>query len=831
MAAVGSALLLAAAAFAVGSCSITVTHESPGQYHATPQAGDATFDNYVLNPANPTPAAPNAYEGGRMGAAHYRDRGAPASSRAYGELSTGQSDTDNDGTYGAAFYLPPGTVVGEHPAQQGTIDLMRWKDDETGSQGGIRIGEDHRGHLVDSSGGDVEPGHEFALEEGCWNWLVVHQKLRSSASEGPLSEVFLNGRKMISSASVNTSSPIAGTVDRVQFGLVQMGSHPSQETGDLDLFVDNAFITDGNNPQNWGMEEQSSAPLCRPLPNILFIVSDDQRADEMLGATNPIGDLVMPNTRRLFRNGPGGTGGTEFSRAYVTTPLCCPSRASIMTGEYAHNHGKRANGNSELATFAPNLKYSIQRYLHDWWGYRTALFGKFLNGWVHTYDPRHSALVPDRTPPDTHFDEYAMFDGEYKSRGTTVRTCGIDPSDYKIKSYSCIFSEPPVDNVPNSPQYNWDAPGKALENLRYTNDYVSERTQQFLQNQDAPGKDAQPWFLYVAPYQPHESGAPNGPNAWCSMTEGSDPAVANRSRESISDPQIGDPLLKPQYHETDRSDKPNWVQNWSDARQIFEPDIGTPDQCSTRYSGLREQQIRVASDVDKLVNDVFSKLDATGETNDTLAFYISDNGYMWREHSPGGEGVPSECHDNIYQDGAAGAPLPCGPTSKGKPYRESIQVPLYARWPNRPSSWSSFLAPGHTDGRLVANIDLAPTVLDAVGGLLLPPTQYERPMDGQSLRDSSREKLLTEGWASGEEKVPAWASVVWPSGNQYIRTDDNDPNTVGAQPFDEYYTDLTQNDNVFGMTPPPLEAGQLELMRQCSGSTVPAFMNPINPCP
>jgi arylsulfatase A-like enzyme len=237
----------------------------------------------------------------------------------------------------------------------------------------------------------------------------------------------------------------------------------------------------------------------------------------------------------------------------------------------------------------------------------------------------------------------------------------------------------------------------------------------------------------------------------------------------------------------------------------------------------------VASAVDKLVNEVFAKLDATGETNDTLAFYISDNGYMWREHSPGGQGMPSECHDDIYHQGAAGAVVPCGLSSKGLPYRESIHVPLYARWPNRPTSWSSFLAPGHSDGRLVANVDLGPTVLDAVGGLGLPPTEFDRLMDGRSLRDSSRGKLLTEGWAT--EGLPDWASVVWPNENQYIHTDDNE-SAPGAQPFEEYYTSPTQNDNVFGVSPPPLQPGELDSMRECAGSNVPPFLNTVHPpCP
>lgn len=66
-------------------------------------------------------------------------------------------------------------------------------------------------------------------------------------------------------------------------------------------------------------------------PNVLIIVTDDQRAG---------GDTlsVMPETRRLLARG-----GTRYPNAFAATPLCCPSRATILTGRYAHNTGVRNN--------------------------------------------------------------------------------------------------------------------------------------------------------------------------------------------------------------------------------------------------------------------------------------------------------------------------------------------------------------------------------------------------------------------------------------------------------------------------------------------------------
>ena len=67
-------------------------------------------------------------------------------------------------------------------------------------------------------------------------------------------------------------------------------------------------------------EAQAASP-----PNVLLIVTDDQRANGTLSA--------MPEVRRLRNEG------ADFRRAYATTPFCCPSRGSIVTGLYTHNHG------------------------------------------------------------------------------------------------------------------------------------------------------------------------------------------------------------------------------------------------------------------------------------------------------------------------------------------------------------------------------------------------------------------------------------------------------------------------------------------------------------
>jgi arylsulfatase A-like enzyme len=106
-------------------------------------------------------------------------------------------------------------------------------------------------------------------------------------------------------------------------------------------------------------------------PNILLIVTDDQRFDTLHG---------MPAVSRWFVDG-----GVTFSSAYTTTPLCCPSRASVLTGQYMHNHG--IDDNVEDADRLQRVqRRTVQAALRKA-GYRTGLFGKLFNNWPNEIDP------------------------------------------------------------------------------------------------------------------------------------------------------------------------------------------------------------------------------------------------------------------------------------------------------------------------------------------------------------------------------------------------------------------------------------------------------------
>ena len=147
-------------------------------------------------------------------------------------------------------------------------------------------------------------------------------------------------------------------------------------------------------------------------PNIIFMLTDDLA-----------GDLVpfMPTLRRMQRQG------TTFTDYFVTDSLCCPSRATTFTGEFPHNTGVFTNSGADGGyqafnahgdqrnTFATALRSA---------GYRTAMMGKYLNG----YQPA-DPVPPGWSEWDVAGDGYPEFDYSLNENGHVVRY-GHRPEDY-----------------------------------------------------------------------------------------------------------------------------------------------------------------------------------------------------------------------------------------------------------------------------------------------------------------------------------------------------------------------------------------------------------------
>jgi arylsulfatase A-like enzyme len=372
------------------------------------------------------------------------------------------------------------------------------------------------------------------------------------------------------------------------------------------------------------------------------VITDDQRATETLG--------VMQVTRRLFLKK-----GRRFTNAFATTPVCCPARASIFTGQYAHNHGVRRNG--EMGTM--KQEYTVQRYLKEA-GYRTGIFGKYGNGWNRR-----------RNPP--YFDRWAIF--------------STSSNHYR--------------------DGDWNVDGTIRTIDAYASEYIKRRAVKFIRHGEVADRD--PWLLFLNPPAPHHPSTPQ-------------PAYANRLYPTWP----GNPAVR----ERSTRDKPPYVRR-------------APPKTLDDGRAIRLRNLRALESVDDMTRRVFTALRRQGENRRTLAIFMSDNGFMWAEHKL---------------------------TSKYHAYTKSIQIPLAMRWPGK-------VRRGGTSRKLVANIDVAPTIMDAAR------IDSHHLMDGRSLlRSWKRSTLLHEQWKVRTSSVPTWKSLRTRR-MQYIEYFDSE----GNRTFREYY--------------------------------------------
>jgi arylsulfatase A-like enzyme len=455
-------------------------------------------------------------------------------------------------------------------------------------------------------------------------------------------------------------------------------------------------------------DEQASAS--NPRPNILVILTDDQRAEGTLTQE------TMPKTvNRLQKPG------VDFRNAFVTTPLCCPSRASIMTGQYTHNH--EVTG----AVFGENMRFdsSLQAYLqqHDEHPYRTGLFGKFLNNWNLDKDPEY-------------WDDWSIMNGDY--------------CPFLVNERGSRNRYPPLDPVTGGPQRNPDgtlAECKADEIGKtalgpYATHHIRDRAVGFLEDGEASeATDAKPWLLYVAPTAPHALFTPEADYA-----------------ESVFSPYEWNPATF-----EDSSDKPPWVgSSPANPTQIF------GDGTST---GRRVHQLRTLRSVDDMVGTLLDELEQKGE-QDTLILFLGDNGYLWGEH---------------------------GLTAKGLPYDPAVRVPLLMKYP-------PVTTPGSTDDRIVANIDLMPTALEAAG---VSPGAGDPPLDGQSLIGNAtpRQRIHTEYYRHNDADT-TWAATRAPGDYLYVERYAGDGETVVVREFYDLATDPFELTNLYGPDGQPDEPGE-----------------------
>ena len=382
------------------------------------------------------------------------------------------------------------------------------------------------------------------------------------------------------------------------------------------------------------------APAADARPNILVLETDDQTFESM---------AVMSKTRELI-----GAQGTTFTRSFANYALCCPSRSTLYTGQYAHNHGVVTNT-------PPNggfTRLDTSNWLPIWLqaaGYRTMHVGKFLNGYGRD--------APPSVPP-----------GFTDWHGT------VDPSTYGFYGYT-VYENGTRRTYPGV----------------YSTDFIAARAGELVA---AAAPAAQPFFMSVAFVAPH-SGRPREPDDLPGIAT---PAVAPKYANAFAGTALPQPAS---FNEVDVSDKPLAMQ----ARPRLTP---------ARVAAIQEayqQRLESLLSVDDAVASIVSTLRSTGELDNTLILFTSDNGFFHGEHRI--------------------------PTGKVLAYEPSIHLPLLMRGPGVPR--------GATAKQLVTNADLAPTIVDAADAT------PARAQDGRSLLELlaepgtewGRELLIEGGNAQG----------------------------------------------------------------------------------
>ncbi|MCL4288480.1 MAG: sulfatase, partial [Thermoleophilia bacterium] len=350
-------------------------------------------------------------------------------------------------------------------------------------------------------------------------------------------------------------------------------------------------------------------------PNVVVIMTDDQDFRSM---------SAMPKTRRLIANA-----GTRFDRSVVNFPLCCPARATLLTGQYAHNHGVLWNnwpyGGYRMLDGSETLPVWLGRA-----GYRTIHIGKYLN--------EYGEQDPTEVPPG--WDDWHG---------------GVDPSTYDY--YGMTLN------------HNGRLKTYPRTERNYSTNVYTRLADRAIGDASKSGK---PFFMNLAPNAPHTVAIESG-----ATMEGSPALPPPRYADVYADREMP---IYPSFNEADISDKPTTLSAYFPTQMTEQQALELQDHWRGRMGSLLG--------VDDMVAEVVGKLRRTGELEDTVIVFTSDNGWILGEH---------RLRDPITENGkAAGV--------KYVPYEGSSRVPLMIEGPGFPA--------GKRIAGVASNVDLARTIID-----------------------------------------------------------------------------------------------------------------------
>ena len=307
-------------------------------------------------------------------------------------------------------------------------------------------------------------------------------------------------------------------------------------------------------------------------PNILVIMSDDMREDEL---------RLMPHVERLIAGR-----GVHFLNSFSPYPLCCPARSSFLSGQYTHNHGVWGNkppygflAFHDRSTVATDLAAA---------GYQTAMFGKYLNGYGE--DP-----APDGSAPDSY---HYVPPGWEDWRGA---------SRHAYSYYQTMLNH-----------------NGALEGSRgiYQTRYFGHETADMVAELAQSPRPFFLWASYVAPHVglPVEKDDPKQ----VLMSDGTRAPVTTPARPGdaigVFDHKLGE--LPHMTQEHDLSDKPSFVREQRPLNAAETKAVAT----------VEKQRAEALYVLDQEVGRTVKELKAVGELDNTLIVFTSDNGYLLAEH-------------------------------------------------------------------------------------------------------------------------------------------------------------------------------------------------------
>ncbi|MBA2390191.1 MAG: sulfatase [Geodermatophilaceae bacterium] len=289
-------------------------------------------------------------------------------------------------------------------------------------------------------------------------------------------------------------------------------------------------------------------------PNVVVVLIDDARMDDV---------DTMPLTRSLI-----GDAGATFENSYAPFPLCCPSRATLLTGQYAHNHGVLDN----VAPLGGFAAFDDSQTLATWLDedYATGYVGKYLN----EYQPARYV------PPGWDTWKAALAPIHYLDTDVSVNG--------KIRSFEG----------------------------QYRTNVMANMAVQFIRTETAD--PSEPFFLFTSFDAPHSGRPvePDDPNKIYDTQEFPTPGVLGKYRDRFDDLPLD---VGPAFNEADVSDKPVQLA----PLEPWEIDALTE---------VNQQRREALLSVDDAVRRMVDELARAGELDNTYLIFTSDNGYMLGEH-------------------------------------------------------------------------------------------------------------------------------------------------------------------------------------------------------